>query len=81
MATSSLSCSTKGLLAEDSRPSEKLLKRIARHILVNCLDDIALEIGMDEAKYSHIKRDFRGESEAQIYQVTCIHLDLETNAI
>ncbi len=57
------------LLVGDDKPTDKLLNRIARHVLYESLHDIALDVGMDEARLSHIKKDFRDEAKEQIYQV------------
>ncbi len=64
-----MASSSKNLLAKDDRPSEKLLNRISRHVLYESLHDIALELGMDEARLSHIRKDFRDDAKEQIYQV------------
>ncbi len=69
MATSNLSHSWMDQLLQDDRPTDKLLNRIARHVLYDSLRDIAQEIRMDEARLSHIRKDFRDDAKEQIFQV------------
>ena len=63
------STSKKTLLSPQDRPSEKMLHRIAKHVIIDYLYCIAVDIGMNEARFSRLKSDFRDSSEQLIFQV------------
>ena len=56
-----------GLLATD-RPSEKLLNRVAQHIVYDNLSTIAVDVGVNRAELSRFKANFCSDAHMQIYE-------------
>ncbi len=55
----------------NDRPTEQLLNRIAGYVKYPGLQSIALDqdVGMDEARFSHIQADLQGQAKNQVFEV------------
>ena len=53
----------------DDHPKEQLLNTIAGYVKYSGLKSIALDVGMDEARFSHIQYDFREQAKDQVFEV------------
>ncbi len=63
-------------LTLENEPTEKLLNQIAAHVIYTELLSIALDVGIDEARLTHIQADFPGQAKNQIFRVQYLFIFL-----